>query len=163
MSNKRIGPCKCGFLERNADHPDSPIRFDAEMNEYHFIHSTSLGGEARMIIYYCPFCGGRAPESKRGNFFAKLTDKEMWRLTVLTKDLHTLDDVFAALGQPDRDSAVGMTVVRPEKGDQAPTTQNFRTLVYTKLSETADIHITVYPMDRVAITFQGKYVGPTPG
>ncbi len=162
MPNNRIAPCKCGFLERNADHPDSPIRFDAHMNEYHFIHSTSLGGEARMMIYHCPFCGGRAPKSKRGDLFAKLTNKETRRLTDLTKDLHTLDEVFAALGKPDRDSPVGMTVVTPEKADKPETTQNFRTLAYTKLSDTADIHITVYPMDRVAITFQGKYVGSTP-
>ena len=162
MPNKRIAPCKCGFLEREAGHPDSPIRFDAEKNEYHFIHSTSEGGEARMLIYHCPFCGGRAPKSKRGNLFARLTNKETRRLTDLTKDLHTLEQVLTALGQPDRDSPVGMTIVAPERSGKPETTQNFRTLVYSKLSETAEVHITVYPTDRVAIMFQGKYVGPAP-
>jgi len=113
-----------------------------------------------MNIYHCPFCGGRAPKSKRVNLFARLTDKETRRLTQLTKGLHTLEQVLAALGQADRDNAVGMTVVTPERGGKPETTQNFRTLVYTKLSDTAEIHVTVYPMDRVAITFQGKYVGP---
>ncbi len=160
MPNKRIAPCKCGFLENHAGDPDSPIRFDAQMNEYHFVYATSQGGEARMNIYHCPFCGGRAPKSKRVNLFARLTDKETRRLTQLTKGLHTLEQVLAALGQADRDNAVGMTVVTPERGGKPETTQNFRTLVYTKLSDTAEIHVTVYPMDRVAITFQGKYVGP---
>ena len=159
MPNNRLVPCKCGFLERNAGDPDSPIRFDAQMNEYHFVYATSMGGEARMNIYHCPFCGGRAPKSRRGELFARLTNKERWRLTDLTKGLHTLDQVLASLGPPERDSAVGMTVVTPERGGKPETTQNFRTLVYTKLSDTAEIHITVYPMDRVAITFEGKYVG----
>lgn len=160
MPNKRIAPCKCGFLEEQADHPDSPIRFDARMHEYNFVYATSEGGEARMSIYHCPFCGGRAPKSKRGKLFARLSNKETRRLTELTKDLHTLEQVLETLGQPDRDSPVGMTIVTPERGGNPETTQNFRTLVYKALSDTADVHITVYPMDRVALTFHGKYVGP---
>jgi hypothetical protein len=130
------------------------------MNEYHFVYAASTGGEARMNIYHCPFCGGRALKSRRGDLFARLTNKERWRLTDLTKDLHTLDQVLASLGPPDRDDAVGMTVVTTEKDGKPETTQNFRTLAYTKVSESAEIHVTVYPTDRVAITFQGKYVGP---
>ena len=113
-----------------------------------------------MNIYHCPFCGGRAPKSRRGDLFARLTDKERWKLTELTKGLQTLDQVLATLGPPDRYDAVGMTVETPERCGKPGTIQNFRTLVYTKLSETAQINVTVYPMDSVAITFQGKYVGP---
>jgi hypothetical protein len=51
MPNNRITPCKCGFLEREANQPDSPIRFDAKLNEYHFVHRMSTGGEAKMMIY----------------------------------------------------------------------------------------------------------------
>jgi hypothetical protein len=160
MPNKRIALCKCGYLEDQAGDPDSPIRFDPEMNEYQFVHTTSEGVKVRMTIYHCPFCGGRAPETKRGNLFARLTGKETRRLTELTKPLRTLKQVLSSLGKPDRDNAVGMTVVTPERNGKPETTQNFRTLVYTNLSDSAEIHVTVYPMDRVAITFQGKYVGP---
>ena len=162
MPNNRIAPCKCGWLENSAGDPDSPVRFDPEMNEYHCVYPNSEGGKVQMNIYHCPFCGGRAPKSKRSTFFARLTSKETRRLTELTNKLESLEQVFAALGQPDRDGPVGMTVVTPEGDGKPETTQNFRVLVYTKLSETADIHVTVYPMDRVAFTFQGKYVGATP-
>jgi hypothetical protein len=70
VPNNKIARCKCGFLERHAGEPDSPIRFDAQMNEYHFVYPGSMGGEARMNIYHCPFCGGRAPKSRRGDLFA---------------------------------------------------------------------------------------------
>ena len=96
MPNNRIAPCKCGYLQRQANHPDSPIRFDAELNEYHFTHRTSTGGEAKMMIYHCPFCGGRAPKSRRSELFYRLTRAEQVRLCELTKNMPTLQSVMAA-------------------------------------------------------------------
>ena len=60
-------PCTCGFLERQADDPDSPIEFDARMNEYHFEYpspcadGTCDAAKAQMMIYHCPFCDGEYP------------------------------------------------------------------------------------------------------
>jgi hypothetical protein len=40
------GPkCQCESLERAARRPDSPIKFDAEMNEYYVAYRT-VDGEA---------------------------------------------------------------------------------------------------------------------
>jgi hypothetical protein len=36
-------------------------------------------------------------------------------------------------------------------------------MIYTKLSEFADVHITIYPTDRVGISFQGKAVKKNAG
>src|SRR6266545_3043282 len=80
MPNNQIAPCQCESLEREANHPDSPIRFDPKLNEYHFIYRTSTGEEAKMMIYHCPFCGGRAPESRRDELFHRLTEAERHRL-----------------------------------------------------------------------------------
>jgi len=36
-------------------------------------------------------------------------------------------------------------------------------MIFRKLSDTADIHVTVYPTDRVGISFQGKAVKKNAG
>ncbi len=163
MPNNRIALCKCGYLERQANRPDSPIQFDAALNEYHFLYLTSTGGNAKLMIYHCPFCGGRAPKSKRETLFATLTIAEQQRLVELTKRLRTVDEVLIALGPPDLDNEAGVICVASEREEKPEATQSYRTLVYRKLSDTADIHVRVYPTDQVAITFIGKYIGPREG
>ena len=158
MPNNRIAQCKCGFLEQQANHPDSPIRFDSKLNEYHFIHPTSTGGEAKMMIYHCPFCGGRAPKSRRDELFDRLTHAEQHRLCELTKSMRTIQDVAAAFGEPDIRQAIGMVVTTPERDGKPEMTQSYPVMIYTKLSEIANVHVTDYPTDRVGITFQGKGV-----
>lgn len=158
MPNNRIAPCKCGFLEREANHPDSPIRFDAKLNEYHFIYRESDGEEAKMMIYHCPFCGGRAPKSRRADLFHRLTHTERRRLCELTKDMQTVQDVMTAFGEPVIRPPVGEIVTFPERDGKPETTKSYSVMIYTKLSETADVRVTIYPADRVGISFQGKAV-----
>ena len=158
MPNNLIAPCECGFLEREANHPDSPIRFDSKLNEYHFIHRMSTGEEAKMMIYHCPSCGGRAPKSRRGELFRRLDHTEKRRLCKLTERLQTIQDVTSTLGEPDIRQPVGMVVTTPERDGEPETTRSYPVMIYTKLSETADIHVIVYPLDRVAISFRGKAV-----
>ena len=119
---KRTMPCRCGFLERHANSPDSPIRFDPELNEYHFVHQTSEGNEALMMIYHRPFCGGKAPKSRRDELFHRLSQAEQIRLSKLTKDLRTIDEVRGALGESDFDSPTGLVVTTP--GHTAPVNQS---------------------------------------
>jgi len=158
MPNNRIAPCKCGFLEKQANHPDSPIRFDAKLNEYHFIYRTSTDGEATMMVYHCPFCGGRAPKSRRADLFHRLTHAEQRRLAELTKDMRTVQDVTAAFGEPDIRQPIGEVVITPERDGKPETTKSYPAMIYTGLSETADIRVTIYPADRVGISFEGKAV-----
>jgi hypothetical protein len=145
-------------LDAQANHPDSPIRFDPELNEYHFIHDTSTSGEAKMMIYHCPFCGGRAPKSRRSELFHRLTHAEQRRLCELTKSMRTIQDVTAAFGEPDIKQPVGMVITKPERDGKPETTQSYPVMIYTKLSDIADVHVTIYPTDRVGISFQGKGV-----
>jgi len=65
------------------------LEFEAELNEYHLVR----GPKDYLMIYYCPYCGGSAPKSKRGRLFHRLTDVERQRLVDLTKDMRTLQDV----------------------------------------------------------------------
>ncbi len=148
------GACKCEWLGRVADDPKCPVEFDADLNEYHLVRGT----KDNMMLYYCPYCGGSAPKSRRSRLFHTLTDVERQRLTYLTKDIRTLQDVMAGFGEPNINQPVGMIITKPERDGQPETTQSYPVLIYTKLSEVVDIHVTVYPTDRVAISFRGKAI-----
>lgn len=124
MPNNRITPCKCGFLEQHANEPDSPIRFDPKLNEYHFIYLTSTG-EATMMIYYCPICGGRAPKSRRANLFCRLTHSERRRLTELTKNMRTVQDVITTLGEPDIRHLISEVITTPERDGKPEITKSY--------------------------------------
>jgi hypothetical protein len=150
--------CDCGTMESAARNPDLPIGFNSSLNEFNFVY-----GAGKMRIYHCPFCGGKAPESLRGALFAQIPRQEQQRLFALTEKFKTVADVVGSLGQPDRDSARGIVVGAPERDGQAPKLTAHRVLVYSKLSEVADVHAEVYPEDRVAISLHGKHIGPPDG
>ena len=152
-SPTEAGECKCGALARMADDPKDPVEFDADLNEYHLPHKDNTGYS---LIYFCPLCGGRAPASKRGNLFQKLDQAERHRLSELTKDLHTVQDLIAAFGQPDVRIPLRMTVITEAKEGLPETTQSYPVMIYNNLSDVAVIHATVYPNDKVAISFQTK-------
>ena len=149
---RQKGICKCDWLERAADDPKTPVEFDANLNEYHIVR----GPRDILMIYYCPFCGGSAPKSKRSLLFHTLTDAERQRLCSLTKDLRTIQEVTTAFGKPDIRRSVGMVVTKPERDGKPETTESYPVVIYTKLSETAEVHVTVYPTDRVGISFRSK-------
>lgn len=145
--------CKCGGLARMAEDPKDPVEFDPQLNEYH-ITRKSDGGYS--VVYFCPLCGGKAPPSKRSSLVHRVTDAERERLSSLTKDLRTVSDVIKALGQPDMNRPVGMTIITPEKEGAPETAQNYPLMVYSGLSDSLNVHVTVYPNDKVGISFQGK-------
>ena len=144
--------CNCGHLARLAEDSREAVQFDTRLNEYHILRKD---GSGYSLIYFCPLCGGRAPKSKRDSLFHRLTEAERHRLTEMTKDLRTVQDVIAALGEPDV-KGLQLTITTPAKEGQPETTQAYPAMTYSKLSDTAIINVQVYPNDRVGITFQGK-------
>ena len=78
--------CECGVLENAAEDAANPIIFDSELNEYQLAYE-SPKGRAKMMIYFCPFCGGKTAVSKRSRLFARVTDEEYQRLHNLTRIL----------------------------------------------------------------------------
>ncbi len=144
--------CNCGMLARLAEDPRDPVEFDARLSEYHILRKD---GGGYTLMHFCPACGGRAPKSKRDSLFHKLTSAERHRLTELTKNLRTVQDVVTALGEPDL-RGLSLTVTTPEQAGKPETTQNYPCMTYSKLSDIATVNVQVYPDDRVAITFQGK-------
>ena len=160
-------PCSCGFLERAADDPNLPIRFDPLVGEYHFEFPSPCAGEAcpeakaQLTIYHCPFCGGAAPPSKRDTLFTNISDQEAARLYRLFEGMDTLEEVVRALGPPDDDMERGLTVREPEKEGKPPTLRTYRTLRYTRLSDNADVEAYADPAKgNVQAALVGKYIGP---
>jgi hypothetical protein len=149
---KEKGICECNWLENAAEDPTCPIEFHAKLNEYHLVR----GPKSILVIYYCPFCGGSAPKSRRDRLFHKLTDAERHRLVSLTKDMRTVQDVSRAFGRPDIRQPVGLVIGEPERDGKPETTQSYPVMIYTKLSKIADVRVTIYPTDKVGISFLGK-------
>ena len=136
-------PCTCAYLENATANPDLPIGFDAQVNEFHFRYGPMPGevGESRLNIYHCPFCGGAAPESKRDSLFAAIPEQERDRICELFHGLTNLDEVITRLGSPDHDMPRGRTKTWPEREGQPPTVEYFRTLIYSRLSESAEVRV----------------------
>lgn len=154
MPPPRKDICDCRTLERMADEPKCPVEYNAELNEYHIVGEDS----GHWLIYYCPFCGGSTPKSRRDRLFHRITGHEQLRLCNLTKDLRTAQDVTNAFGQPDINHQVGRVTTTPERKGKPEITKSRPVMVYTKLSEIADVYVTIRPNDRVDIHFQGKGV-----
>jgi hypothetical protein len=152
MPNEHAPLCECGWLKKEADEPSSHVFFDPKLNEYNI----RRGDDGYSRIYHCPFCGGRAPDSKRGHMFAVIDDAERGRLTQLTYPLRTLEQVIAALGQPTEDSFASSTM--PESEESPQTVHVYRRLVYRDVSTVANVEVLVMA-DRLSITFNGKYIG----
>ena len=91
-----------------------------------------------MLLNYCPFCGVKLRESKRGQYFPDVSAEEHTRLLLLVEDCATRGDVSAKLGEPDK------SFPKSEGFDriwQQPISFPSCAL-YTKLSETAELRIT---------------------
>ena len=156
-----VPQCDCGWLENAANDPHVPVVYDRQVNEYHITRAGELGGT--LMIYHCPFCGGSAPKSKRDQLFATITHEEIHRLQELVQDIKTVGQTLTRFGPPDEDLATGQGITSPEKDGEPSRTQFFRTLRYSKLSDTAEIEAVVYPEEQVQFAFVPKYIGKHEG
>lgn len=142
-------------MENASKEPNSPIQWDGRMNEYHIVDAN--GGQ--MMVYYCPFCGGRVPASRRSSMFAHVTQQEETRIFELFRGVRTVADVIAKFGPADEELefASGMRSAsrdgKPERGEV------FRGLVYKNRSSVADIVFEVGSSDSVRGTWSQKYLG----
>ena len=151
--------CTCRWFERAAAEPGVPIRFDEEAQAYEMV------GENHSVyaMYFCPFCGCKAPESKTRSNFAEMTDAELRRLHELTKGVKTYEDAIRVLGQPEHDVEGGAGETSRGSETESPRATFSRLLRYESLSTTIDVDIAVPAQGPVGVSFSGKYVGPAKG
>lgn len=92
--------CNCSQPKRWVSDSYVPITFDKQMNEFHLLHGQS--GNDYFVLYYCFFCGGRLPESKRGMNFIEPDMKEVENITQLMSGKDNIQLIRTILGEPDR-------------------------------------------------------------
>lgn len=145
-------PCSCGWLERAADEPVTPISFDKDMGEYHLDQAD--GGFMR--LHHCPWCGGAAPRSRRASHFAAVPDGEWRRLAALTAGVKTVKEAIRRFGRPERHSQGGLTTTVPSTGSEPQRSESFRTLTFSKLSKVANVDLADYGANGVRFMFSAK-------
>jgi hypothetical protein len=91
--------CDCGFPERWARDPSVPIEFNPKVNEYYLVAGTK--GGMHHVMHYCFWCGGRLPESKRGELFTEPAESEMAQVRAVSAEAKSAADVLRVLGEPD--------------------------------------------------------------
>jgi hypothetical protein len=101
------------------------------------------------------------PESERDSLFADVTRDEAGRLRKLFADVRTSEDVLQILGPPDEAIPAAATPRRREPGEAVPAVavKRFPTLIYSRLSETAEVHFTERS-DGYSVQLYRKYLGP---
>ncbi len=150
--------CGCGKLEEISSEANSPIIFDAVVNEFGLQRDTPHG-KAIHVIRYCLWCGGRAPVSKRDQMFAKVDYEETRRLTSMCAGINTFKDAMDRFGPPETDRADALVKIKPT-ADGANVYTSHRVIIYEKLSKTANVRFTQRVGNVVSVSFVGKYVGP---
>jgi hypothetical protein len=146
--------CECGWFRRNADDPEVPIEFNADVNEYQLV-SALPGRGSRQPLYFCPFCGCRAPRSTRADKFHTLTHTELQRLSRIVRPLKTVEELISKLGEPDR-RAPGVPTVHAPSDGSPERAEVGESLTYTRLSSAADVHVQVVPGAPLRFGFTGK-------
>ena len=153
MPDPNAPECDCRSLERWSKEPSVPIVFEEKLNEYHILGSNG----AKIMIYHCPFCGGRTPRSHRDELFMHITHVETERLKDLTRDLKTLDDVLNAFGSPDFDDLTGYSVTKDDSTGR-PMTTYYRQLTFRGLSDTANVVAVVGLNNQVQFSLMPKNI-----
>jgi hypothetical protein len=73
-----------------------------------------------------------------------------------------LSEVTTVFGPADEEFPAGERIETSEEDGQPGKMIFYRSLTYKNLSETASIHVRVYPDERVGFSFRGKFLGKPP-
>lgn len=148
-------PCECGSLENWSCEPWCPIEFDERLNEYHVVGDDG----SKTMIYYCLFCGGRAPESRRDTMFAHVDATEQQRIYDLFEGIVSSEDVIARFGEADHDLPVGASTQSLGSESSPKKGMAYRTLIYEHHSDVADLRFDIASDGRVFSYWLQKYIG----
>ena len=95
---RKDGYCNCGHPDEWKANDKIPISYSEEFNEYKL---TCEGGH-NLIMYYCPFCGGKLPGSLRSQDFSEHDKSEEDEVKSLTGKIETVEKIYNVLGEPDK-------------------------------------------------------------
>jgi len=147
--DKAVKTCTCDWLKNAAEDARFPVDYDEESNQFKLRCQLEDGELGYIVLHFCPFCGGKAPDIKKERTFACISEQEFLRLQELTRQIQSIEDAFRILGEPE--FGVG--------GAEQELLEAARSLTYQNISETATIHITEYEQGKVRIVIQEKFIG----
>lgn len=139
--------CECGWLEEAHDSSLFPITFDARTNEYNLRLGDGVESEGEALLYFCPFCGCKAPKSKASLLLTEIGQEEHRRLRSLVEGLVTFDQTISRLGEPDE--------FFPANHD----TGQVMEMSYHSLSDVAVLRCFETNNGCINIQFERKYLG----
>lgn len=131
----------CGALQRYAADPSVPIIRDQALNEFHLESEESA---KYLILSYCFHCGGRLPESRRSEFFARPSTEDEASVRDKLSGLATVQEVIAALGSPDSEVDIATENAR-------------RYLVYTSVWKSLDVTVCEQADGTIGYCWSGKH------
>lgn len=94
MNPKTDLPCDCGLICHEMSEPDSAYSLRNNMfliNEH-------------IVMYFCPSCGGKLPDSSKPIYAPYLTAEERTRLDEMARGVSSPEEAIAHLGEPDYDA-----------------------------------------------------------
>lgn len=93
------GQCTCPDWPQRIKDPFFPVWFNPTTGEYILIYGDHAAGG--LVIYYCPTCGGKMPESRRGDLFTIPNDAELREVRLLLEKISDITTMRSVLGEPD--------------------------------------------------------------
>lgn len=149
--------CHCGTVESLASDRHSPIEYDKKLNEYNLVWR---GEKASYRLYFCFFCGGKLPESKRASLFTEPSAEEMKEVAQILGNVKSIQQALQILGEPDN------TVQAPKVSsqDNGKSDVNYkRHHFYLRRWKTLDLTIRERKDGSIDSAFTGKYKGKPNG
>lgn len=101
VAAETVSPCNCRWLLRAVENDWFPIIYDQELQEYQLVIDCGDQGTGTAPLRYCPNCGARLPESKRGELFSKPTDEDLADVDRWIVRIHNATELIELLGKPD--------------------------------------------------------------
>ena len=147
--------CSCDWLKNAANDERFPVIYDEQTNQFKLLCQLEDGQKGFIVLHFCPFCGGMAPDVKKEETFAQISEQEFNRLQELTRQIKSLEDALRIFGEPELDIPQRANADLVEQEDL----ETGRSLTYTNISETAVVHVTEYEGGGIRIVFQEKYIG----
>src|SRR5438105_11201887 len=98
IMDQKSGNCQCGTVESLASDRQSPIEYDKKLNEYNLV---SREEKVHYRLYFCFFCGGKLPESRRAGLFTEPSAEEMKEVARILGNVTSIQQAIQVLGEPD--------------------------------------------------------------
>ena len=132
--------CECKIIEQYSKDPDIPIRYDSKFNEYSLEFGSDNGGN--IYFEYCFSCGGRLPESKRGDFFTTPDKDLVNQYKKMLRGVNSAEEIIQILGTPD--FQYNNPTIREIDKDLYGIKEQKRQFDYKQLSETFILSVSEY-------------------